>query len=769
MPVYALMDNRFVRYAQACAWVALALAVLRFWPLLPVTAGSCLLLAAVMGAAHLGGRGPGLLAAVLAPVAGFLGMPATEPRNLSHGVAAGLFLLLAAAGAAGMTAAHRGAEVERTSLRLREERFRRVLVHLPDVAWTISPEGLVLYISPKVVELTGCTSSEFYAEGTALLLGRIHPDDQPAMQSAMNQLWAEHKPFEMEFRFRHKDGPWVWLYYRAIACHQEGSTTSADGFLQEITLRKRSELELQAKTAFLEAQADSTIDGILVVDESGHCILKNRRFHELFGIEPGQCSSDEDEALLRQVIGLIKRPEAFLSRVRYLYAHRDETSREEIELNNGSILDRYSAPVADAQGRYYGRIWSFRDITERRRSEDSLRQLSAAVEQSPASVMITDPRGRITYVNSTFTRLTGYTAEEVLGKRSNILKSGYSPAEMYRTLWATIQAGKQWRGEFRNRNKQGELYWESAVIAPIRGEDGTISHFLAVKEDITERRALESQLLQAQKMEGIGQLAAGIAHEINTPIQFVTDNLTFLDASWRSASRLLDLYRAAVNAPAAALSQQTAADLEAAEAACDLDFVREEAPRAIEQSLEGTHRVATIVRAMKEFSHPELAEKTHSDLNRGIASTITIACSEWKYVAEIVTDFDADLPPVLCHPGDINQVVLNLLVNAAHAIREKHLESKGRITVRTRLRGEVAEIAVADTGTGIPEAIRHRIFEPFFTTREVGSGTGQGLALTHSIVVRKHHGKIWFETETGKGTTFFVRIPLDAGKQQEAV
>jgi len=277
---------------------------------------------------------------------------------------------------------------------------------------------------------------------------------------------------------------------------------------------------------------------------------------------------------------------------------------------------------------------------------------------------------------------------------------------------------------------------------------------------------LESQLRHAQKLEGIGQLAAGIAHEINTPTQFVTDNLTFLRDSWRSTHELLEQYRETVRNAGEALPKDVAVALQQAEKSCDLEFIATEVPRAIDQSLDGARRVAKIVRAMKEFSHPDSADKTATDLNKAIASTITVARNEWKYVSEIAKEFDEALPPVVCYPGDINQVVLNLIVNAAHAIKEKIKEGeKGTITVSTRMRGESVEIAVKDTGSGIPEAIRNRIFDPFFTTKEVGKGTGQGLALAYTVVVKKHGGKIWFETEVGCGTTFFITLPV---KQAES-
>lgn len=271
---------------------------------------------------------------------------------------------------------------------------------------------------------------------------------------------------------------------------------------------------------------------------------------------------------------------------------------------------------------------------------------------------------------------------------------------------------------------------------------------------------MESQLRHSQKLEGIGQLAAGIAHEINTPTQFVTDNLTFLRDSWNSAYELLERYRSAVGEAAGRLPRGVAETLKQAEESCDFSFIASEVPRAIDQSLDGAHRVARIVRAMKEFSHPDSAEKTATNLNKAIESTVTVARNEWKYVAELVMELDAALPPVVCYPGDINQVVLNLIINAAHAIKEKVKEGeKGRITVGTRMLDGRVQVWVADTGTGIAEAIRGRVFDPFFTTKEVGKGTGQGLAMAYAVVVKKHGGQIWFETKVGEGTRFFINLP----------
>ena len=200
-------------------------------------------------------------------------------------------------------------------------------------------------------------------------------------------------------------------------------------------------------------------------------------------------------------------------------------------------------------------------------------------------------------------------------------------------------------------------------------------------------------------------------------------------------------------------------------AQADTEYLLEEIPRAIRQSLEGLERVAKIVRSMKEFSHPGGEEMQAIDLNRAIESTLTVSRNEWKYVADVATDFDPQLPMVDCLPGEINQVVLNLIVNAAHAIADKVRDAagqRGTITVRTCRDGDWATIAVADTGTGIPLAIQGRVFDPFFTTKEVGRGTGQGLAIAHSVVTDKHGGTIRFESQPGEGTTFFIRLPIHA-------
>jgi signal transduction histidine kinase len=293
-----------------------------------------------------------------------------------------------------------------------------------------------------------------------------------------------------------------------------------------------------------------------------------------------------------------------------------------------------------------------------------------------------------------------------------------------------------------------------------------VVRYEGMSEDVNERKLLRDQLFQAQKLESVGQLAAGIAHEINTPTQYIGDNVRFLKDSFQDITSLLRSYEnLLVAATANTLSREIVREVTAAVERADPDYLVLEIPKAIEQSLEGITRVSTLVSAMKEFSHPGSKEKTRLDLNRAIESTITVASNEWKYAADLETDLDPLLPMVSCHPGEFNQVILNLIVNATHAIGDVSANGgpeRGTIKVQTRNRLAYVEIRIQDTGGGIPENVQARVFDPFFTTKEIGKGTGQGLAIARSVVVDKHGGSIDFETEAGTGTTFIIRLPYDA-------
>lgn len=318
--------------------------------------------------------------------------------------------------------------------------------------------------------------------------------------------------------------------------------------------------------------------------------------------------------------------------------------------------------------------------------------------------------------------------------------------------------------EYRMVLGSGTVKWVHCGAQPRRLASGGVT-WDGLLLDITDRKNLETQLLHSQKLESVGQLAAGIAHEINTPTQYVGDNTRFLQDAFGDLLRVLGTYARLLEAAQnQSVTPEMLGEVEAAVRDADLEYLGEEIPKAIEQALEGLQKISKIVGAMKEFSHPGGEEKETMDLNRVIETTITVARNEWKYVAEVVTDFAENLPALQCYPGELGQVFLNLIVNAAHAIADvvgDGSDGKGTITLRTRQVENTVEVCISDTGAGVPEPVRDKIFDPFFTTKEVGKGTGQGLAIARSVIVDKHGGALGLESESGRGATFVICLPLD--------
>jgi len=399
------------------------------------------------------------------------------------------------------------------------------------------------------------------------------------------------------------------------------------------------------------------------------------------------------------------------------------------------------------------------------RLEHLLRSCPAVIYSMPAA----GPRV-FSFISQNVSRVLGHTPEQLV--QDGFWNRHLHPDDAAKApeQRAELLRQGQYRREYRFQHQDGAYRWlqdEARVLHDAKGQPTEIVGYCI---DVTSLKAMEAQLRQAQKLEAIGQLAAGIAHEINTPMQYIGDNIRFLEESFQSLQGALGGEASLLAAAKGnTLTPEVVANAEQAVAAADLGFRFEEIPAAVKQSLEGVERVTKIVRAMKEFSHPGSREKSPADLNRAIESTVVVARNEWKYVAEVKLELDPALPPVPCFLGEFNQCVLNLVVNAAHAIGDVTKGkpgAKGTITVRTRREGDFAEVRVTDTGTGIPEAVRPRIFESFFTTKALGKGTGQGLAIVYGSVVKRHGGTVTFETEVGQGTTFILRLPLVPGAAQ---
>jgi two-component system, NtrC family, sensor kinase len=539
--------------------------------------------------------------------------------------------------------------------------------------------------------------------------------------------------------------------------------------------RKRFSDQLQHQSTFLRTLMDAMPYPVFYKDTQLLYLGCNNAFERFMGAK-------KDQILGKSAYDVWPKDLADTFR------HRDQallTGNGQTGVMEGTLLHAdgtrtdflsHKATFADRDGNVGGIIGAMVDITEHKAAEralhDSEERLKLALAAARMGVWEWDMRTDTVFWSPECYNICGVESFDGKLESFTALVHPEDRELVSMNIQRALHERTVYKNEYRIVQPGGNVRWVMGLGQFEYGSDGKAFRLVGNTQDITERKQaekeraqVEAQLAQAQKLESIGQLAAGIAHEINTPTQYVGDNTHFLAESFGSLEKihllndqLLDRLRAGSSTEDLVKSIGEARD------EIDLDYIRKEIPNAIQQSFEGIGRISSIVQAMKEFSHPGSGEKTRIDLNKAIENTIIVARNEWKYVAEIETDLDPNLPLVPCLPGETNQVILNMIINAAHAIAEKQSgngsEQKGTIKISTGMRDECAEISIKDTGTGIPEAIRSKIFDPFFTTKQVGKGTGQGLAISHSVVVDKHGGTISFESEDGKGTTFFVRLPL---------
>ncbi len=363
------------------------------------------------------------------------------------------------------------------------------------------------------------------------------------------------------------------------------------------------------------------------------------------------------------------------------------------------------------------------DITERKKKEDQINKLSHALGFSPTTIVITDNKGKIEYVNPKLTQLTGYSPEEVIGKKPSILQSGKTPPELYRGLWETIKNGDEWRGELCNRKKNGQLYWEYASISPVKNDKGVITNFIAVKEDVTERKKMEEALLRSDKLNALGTATAGIVHEFNNIMGIILSSSEVLEGR-------LDDERAL--------------------------------KRGLGDIIKACDDGGVIVRRIRAFSDVEVNQSDYIliDIGHIIKEAIRFTMPRWKNIAQasgikfhIDTEGMKKTPEVFCNPTELSEVFVNLISNAIDAMPDG-----GRISFSTMSYLDKAFISVSDTGIGMTEDVKKKVFDPFFSTRKP-QGTGLGMSITYSII-KRHGGDIEVESEAGKGTTFILGIPI---------
>jgi len=655
------------------------------------------------------------------------------------------------------------------ALRESEERFQSAFECAGIGMALVTTNGEFQQVNRALCDLLGYPADELL---NLNLFSLGHPDNNPPLRALLDQfIEGERRSTEFETRFFTREMSLVWASFtlaRVVDADQRLVCFVVQ--LQEITRRKEAEEALRRREELLRAITENADDLVLLADTNFRWLYASNSFRfrlgyqleELLGSNALQIIHPDDvEAVTRAVSEVIRVGEPRTMNLRY--RHKNGTWHH---------VETVRSPFRNQAGEAEGYVVIARLIDDRIEAQQKLEAAYAETElflRSIPSILIgLDSNGQITRWNLTASTILGLDEKQVMGRRIEDCGVKWLVPDMKAEVGKWLATESSYRCDDVRCERDGKIRFLGLNVRCIPAtEEGSGPRFIITGADVTDRRALEEQLRQAQKMEAIGQLAAGVAHEINTPTQYVGDNTRFLKESWENIANFLQFCtRMREQIGKGAVSSEALQQFAQLCEKTDLDYLLKEIPQAIDQSLEGLQRVAKIVRSMKEFSHPGAEEKRATDLNRAIETTVTVARNEWKYCADLETDFDENLPLVPCLAGEFNQVMLNLVINAAHAIiaaEGENPEHKGKIVISTRHVDGTAQIAVSDSGTGIAEDIRSRIFDPFFTTKPLGKGSGQGLALAHSVIVNRHQGRIWFETEVGHGTTFFIRLPLAMG------
>ncbi len=605
------------------------------------------------------------------------------------------------------------------ALRESEERMRAIVEGTPHLFfYTQDAEGNNTYVSPTIEQITGYKADIWLKRKDWFITdAKIN---QSAKEKTYAHLQGEFAKEPTLIEVRHVNGDPILLEAYEYPIIQNGRVIALQGVVHDITKRKRVEEALRESEARFRQLAEVAVEGIAIT-EKGIFVDGNARLAAMLGYELG-------EMIGKQVADFIA-PDSLAVVLGHISENYEGQYEHFLLRKDGSTFPVEShARTMMWRGRTM-RVTVLLDISERKHAEEQLQKLSLAVGQSTASIVITDTKGNIEYVNPKFTQVTGYTLEEAIGKNPRILKSGETSPEEYKRLWEMISSGKAWRGEFHNKKKNGELFWEMASISPVKNKDNVITNFVAVKEDITERKKLEEQVRQAQKMESIGTLAGGIAHDFNNILGIILGHSTLMERFKEDPQNL---------------------------------------SRSIQAITNATQRGAGIVKQLLTIARKTEALFENVSVNDIIREIIKLLDETFPKTITISTSLQQDLPLIVADAGQIHQVLLNLCVNARDA-----MPNRGTLSISTRIiEGEAVssrflkatarqyvQIEIADTGTGMDEATRQRVFEPFFTTKGLGKGTGLGLAVVFGIIGH-HGGFIDVRSAPREGTTFAVYLPI---------
>lgn len=655
---------------------------------------------------------------------------------------------------------HKKAEM---ALRESEERFREFAENAGEVLWIVDARRICfLYVSPAYEEVWGRRCGDLYRDPSSWREA-IHPEDRERVERLRAKQFRGER-VDDEYRIVRPDGSVRWIRNRAFPIRDKaGQVKRIAGIAKDVTEWKETGEALRKSEARFRRLADSNMFGVFISGSNGEIVHANDAFLGMLGYVAEDMGSGLID--LGRISGArFLRIKDDIVRELSVSGVTTPTEAEFIRKDGTRLpaligLASLDTPTGEAIG-------FMLDLTERKQADEALRrseeQFRLLFSVIPHPVWVYDAETlRFLEVNDAAIALYGYSRDEFRRMTTLDIEVQQEGRELADRAAHFRKNSSDSAKQRLHRTKSGRVIEAETHSHAL--DFGGQKAALVVAQDVTEQRRLEIDLRHAQKLEAVGGLAAGIAHELNTPIQFVGDNVRFLQEGFAAFQRLLarhrDLYQAAL---CGTIPQGVIDEVRKAEIAEEADYLSTEVPNALTQTLDGVDRVATIVRAMKDFAHPSQGEKTAADLNKALGSTLIVARNEIKYVADVKTEF-GDIPSVFCNLEDLNQVFLNLLVNAAHAIDDKVKGTGGRgvIEIRTWCEDGYVAIAISDTGCGIPENIRDRIFDPFFTTKSVGRGTGQGLAISRSIVVEKHDGTLTFESEIGHGTTFYIRLPIE--------
>jgi PAS domain S-box-containing protein len=609
------------------------------------------------------------------------------------------------------------------AIRASELRYRRLFETAQDGILILDADsGQVMDANPFMKDLLGYSQEEF--------LGRKLWEIGPFKGEAASRLtFAE---LQREDRIRYEGLPLETKEGKRVEVEFISNTYLVDTKkliqcnIRDITSRKEIEEQLLWKTAFFEAQVHSSLDGILIVDRNGKKVLQNQQMADLWNIPPSFAEETDDRRQLEWVTNQVKSPEQFAEKIAYLHAHPDEISHDEVELLNGTFFDRYSAPVRGKDGKDYGRIWAFRDITERKKSEAQIVEQAAFLDKARDAILVRDLEGKIIFWNKGAERMYGWVREEVIDKeRDGLLQ--VEPEKYKKGNELTISEG-EWHGELKRVTKDQREITVEARWTLIRGNDGQPKSVLEINTDITERKKIEGQFLRAQRMESIGTLAGGIAHDLNNILAPIMMAIEIL--------------------------KTTSAD--------------EQAQKILGTIEVSARRGADIVRQVLSFARGLEGQRIEVQPAHLLKDLECIIRDTFPKDIQLQFSVPIDTWTILGDPTQVHQILLNLCVNARDAMPdggklaigvENWMMDEQSAGMNLPLKaGRYVNISVTDSGTGIPQRIIDKIFEPFFTTKELNKGTGLGLS-TVMAIVKSHEGTINVYSEPGKGTTFKVYLP----------